>query len=222
MGLLSACADDPVSQGPPGDFGGLGTSGNGSLPAGGAAVGQGGSTGGSLSAKGGTSSLTGGAAPGGALTGGNPASGGTGGSKGGSGGAATLGGSGGKSGSGSGGSGGASTSGGKASGGSGGGGSVTLMQVGSIINTQCSRCHTATMPQLQNNAMLRSTLTTFKVPDCMNLPLVTPSDVSKSAIVMLVSKQCGATVMPLGCSKSVCIPDADLATLKSWIGAGAP
>jgi hypothetical protein len=132
----------------------------------------------------------------------------------------------GKSGSGGLGSGGRSGTGGSGlggkSGGTGGGAAVAFSQVATIIGKTCGTCHAASMPVLKNDMNLRTTLTTFKAMPCANNPLVTPNDPSKSAIVQLVSKQCGATVMPVGCKSTPCIPQADLTTITNWINAGAP
>lgn len=239
---MSACGDDPVSEGLPGDFSYAGTvsaGGASTTVTGGTTFGSGGTQGGRSSSggsSGGTPAATSGGtkATGGSL--GSSAGGSSGGSTSpGSSGGSSFGTTGGRSsstggrsgfgtgGRGSGGSGGSapggSSSGGKATG---GGAAVAFSMVGSIVQDRCSSCHGFTMPLLQNNAMLRNTLTSTRVPECGNNPLVTPNDPSKSAVLMLVNRMCGMLVMPAGCGMTPCIPAAEVTTLTNWINAGAP
>jgi hypothetical protein len=239
LGMSSGCGEDPVSTGSPGDYSFAGTLTGGGNPAGNtgglAPLGSGGTTGG-LSSSGGTPSAnTGGLKTGG--TGGTLSNGGSSGMKtgtatGGSAGMKTSGTTGGSgvstggrgslgTGGRSSGVGGSTSSGGSASG-TGGGAAVAFSAVGSIVGMRCSSCHGFTMPTLQNNAMLRNTLTSTRVPECGNNPLVTPNDTSKSAILMLVNRMCTGVVMPLGCNMTPCIPAAEVTTITNWINAGAP
>ena len=222
-----------------------GTSGAGTGGGGTAGV-SGGGAGGSVAGSAGTSGGGAGGASGGGA--GGASGGGAGGASGGGAGGAGGGGAGGAGGGGAGGTAGASGSGGT-SGSAGSGGAPaanSFAAVRLVFDTSCNSCHNgtgtgATRVKLSANFTgatplsdtdLHATLTAA-LPDatatCGGKILVVPGDVASSFLVTKLtvdSPVCAAATnrMPFGCSTdaSKCLSDADIATIKGWITAGAP
>jgi hypothetical protein len=100
-----------------------------------------------------------------------------------------------------------------------------------IVNMSCGRviCHVpapngaSTLDLSDINNDQHMLLMTTHVPQCDGDPLVTPGDPSKSALIKLVKKECGAFVMPQDClpADATCLPQADIDTLSKWITQGA-
>jgi hypothetical protein len=93
-----------------------------------------------------------------------------------------------------------------------------------LLTCATASCHTPNYikPDLSDtNHDLYTVLTTTMVSRCGGAPLVKPGDAANSAMVKLVQHQCGAFVMPQGCTDPVCISDTDLNSITSWINAGA-
>ena len=129
-----------------------------------------------------------------------------------------------------GGSSGASGAGGAAGSGS---GTATFAAVASIMSQECGKplCHGGAAPaqmlNFTNMTTLYATLTSKVVTECKGEKLVVPGDPTNSALLKLPTWECsdpmgGPFVMPQGCIDDVCLPDAELATLRAWIAAGAP
>ncbi len=125
---------------------------------------------------------------------------------------------------------GASSSAGSAGSGS---GTATFAAVASIMSQECGKplCHGGAAPaqmlNFTNMTTLYATLTSRVVDECKGEKLVVPGDPTNSALLKLPTWECtdpmGAPfVMPQGCIDDVCLPDAELATLRAWIAAGAP
>jgi len=152
----------------------------------------------------------------------------------------TTGGSAGKSGTGGATSAGAAGHAGVANAGNGAGGTGattpgTFNDVAAIMARNCgaSQCHgggPGGQPLVYTNkATLYNTLTTTVVTECMSAKLVTPGDPTHSALVLLPTWMCkdqsgGPFVMPQGCitQPDPCLTDAEMASIKQWIMAGAP
>jgi hypothetical protein len=101
----------------------------------------------------------------------------------------------------------------------------TFSAVASIIQQHCgaSGCHGgARNPRLTNNSNLYKTLTSTTVEECASNHLVTPSDPTNSALLMLPNWECDDFVMPEGCVDMPCLSATELATITAWIQAGAP
>ena len=233
---------------PSGGTSGAGTGGGGT--AGVSGGGAGGSVAGSAGTSGGGAGGASGGGAGGASGGGagGASGGGAGGASGGGAGGAGGGGAGGAGGGGAGGTAGASGSGGT-SGSAGSGGAPaanSFAAVRLVFDTSCNSCHNgtgtgATRVKLSANFTgatplsdtdLHATLTAA-LPDatatCGGKILVVPGDVASSFLVTKLtvdSPVCAAATnrMPFGCSTdaSKCLSDADIATIKGWITAGAP
>ncbi|HEX5100504.1 MAG TPA: hypothetical protein VFV94_13440 [Polyangiaceae bacterium] len=73
-----------------------------------------------------------------------------------------------------------------------------------------------------NPTTLYNTLKNTTVRQCGSDHLATPNDPANSALLELVQHQCGNFVMPDGCMTNPCISAADIATITTWIQAGAP
>ncbi|MFZ5890489.1 MAG: hypothetical protein ACOY0T_05415 [Myxococcota bacterium] len=200
-----------------------GTNSGGAISGGASAAAQGGNissaSGGSVAAHGGTGSGGQPSGSGGMSTqGGNQASGGSlslGGT--GQGGASTGGTAGGKVG-----------NAGQNSGGAGGssGASTGFSQVQSILEAKCSQCHTlgGNHPDLSTTGdELYTTLSTYRVRDCGNNPLVIPGNSATSALIMVTTagKCANRLVMPSGCSGDSCVLMQERQTISNWITQGA-
>lgn len=210
---------------------------SGGAPSSGGMTTLGGSTssGGFTATSGGFTATSGGSTSGGSTSGGSNSNNSGGSSKGGSSSSSGKGGSagsgspfgrGGTSNGGSGGGGG-STFGRGGSSNAGGGGSGSgggdFSKVSQIVQSTCgiSGCHkNGTQPNLSGTG-LYTTLTSTSVGQCGNNKLVTASDPSKSALIMLVTGKCTGLKMPPSCGTSPCIPQADVDTITAWIQAGA-
>ncbi len=152
------------------------------------------------------------------------------------GGTAGMGGSGGVSGGGAGNAGAAARAGaGNAGHGSAGAatGPGTFSDVAAIMAKNCgaSACHgggPGGQPLVYTNkATLYNTLTTTAVMECKGVKLVTPGDPANSALLLLPTWSCtdssgGPFVMPQGCIDDPCLTADELASIKTWIMAGAP
>jgi hypothetical protein len=114
-----------------------------------------------------------------------------------------------------------------------GSGQATFAAVASIMSQECGKplCHGGAAPaqmlNFTNMTTLYATLTSKVVSECMGEKLVVPGDPTNSALLKLPTWECrdamgAAFVMPQGCIDDQCLPDAELATLKAWIAAGAP
>ncbi|HEY3498722.1 MAG TPA: hypothetical protein VGK73_28720 [Polyangiaceae bacterium] len=73
-----------------------------------------------------------------------------------------------------------------------------------------------------DRSTLYNILTTRKVMPCGDRLIVSPGKPEESAILMLPNWECTDFVMPQGCIEDPCLPEADLATIRAWIAAGAP
>lgn len=109
----------------------------------------------------------------------------------------------------------------------------TFNDVAMIMATNCgaSLCHgggVGGQPLVYTNkATLYGILTTTVVTECMNAKLVTPGDPEHSALLLLPTWMCtdpsgGPFVMPQSCIEDPCLTDAERASIKAWIMAGAP
>lgn len=114
-----------------------------------------------------------------------------------------------------------------------GSGQATFAAVASILSQECGKplCHGGAAPaqmlNFTNMTTLYATLTSKVVSECVGEKLVVPGDPTNSALLKLPTWECrdamgAAFVMPQGCIDDQCLPDAELATLRAWIAAGAP
>ena len=71
-----------------------------------------------------------------------------------------------------------------------------------------------------NRAALYSTLKSTVSLAC-NVPLITPSDPGKSALLLIVTGKCSLFRMPPECSTPPCIPESDIQTISAWVSQGA-
>lgn len=104
-------------------------------------------------------------------------------------------------------------------------GVISYATAAEVIDSSCglSVCHGAHQePIIQNDALLPDLLRNTFVEACGNAPLVTPGDPSRSALLMLVERQCIDLVMPDECRRDPCLPANDIAILRAWIEQGAP
>jgi hypothetical protein len=119
------------------------------------------------------------------------------------------------------------STGGNGSSGSGSGTStgVSFNQVQSIVNKSCgiTGCHNSggESPNLSTTGnTLYGTLTNTTVRQCSSNKLVAANNTSSSALVGLITGKCSLR-MPLGCTSSPCIAQADVDTISNWITQGA-
>ena len=79
---------------------------------------------------------------------------------------------------------------------------------------------------VNDDAALYMSLTTHVSVDCGNIPVVTPGDPSKSALVKVLNGPCSANVpqMPNGCTPADdnCVPPEYIAAVTTWVANGAP
>jgi hypothetical protein len=109
---------------------------------------------------------------------------------------------------------------------------ATFKYVVTNTNPPCvaSDCHgmgTANPLTLAVDDGLYMRLTTTMVPNCGNIPVITPGNTQRSALVMLLKGPCGDTPrMPNGCVEdefgSNCLPNEYIAAIEQWIALGAP
>ncbi|WP_437680043.1 hypothetical protein [Sorangium sp. So ce131] len=124
--------------------------------------------------------------------------------------------------------------------GTGGGGSqieasfATVRQV--FVGAHCadSSCHNGeAKPTLQDSTMqdddtLYTILTTYVSEACGNIPIVTPGDPERSALVKILNGPCGEIGrMPNGCvsepvTEYSCLDPAYIDAIERWVAAGAP
>lgn len=103
------------------------------------------------------------------------------------------------------------------------------------INPQCggaAPCHGVggggvnplEMPMHDDGALMRVLESTIS-PDCGNIPIITPGDPTKSAMVKVLAGPCSTNVpqMPYGCdpSSNNCVPPDYQKAISDWIAAGA-
>jgi hypothetical protein len=78
---------------------------------------------------------------------------------------------------------------------------------------------------VKDDDKLYTTLTTHVSAECGNIPVVTPGDPSRSAIVKVLKGPCSAKVpqMPNGCTPEAgnCLPAEYVAAIERWIALGA-
>jgi hypothetical protein len=114
--------------------------------------------------------------------------------------------------------------GGTATGGAGGVPSVSFDRVSELVLQNCASngCHSGSKrPTFSaNKAALYTTLTTTVSLAC-NVPLITPSDTSKSALLLIVTGNCSLFRMPPDCTTLPCIPESDIQTISAWVTQGA-
>jgi hypothetical protein len=112
---------------------------------------------------------------------------------------------------------------------------VKLVLTGTSPPCGSADCHGVGGPNIfqldtSSDANLYMDLTTHMSVDCGNIPVVTPGDVSKSALAKVLTTGCSANVprMPKGCDPSPpsdggnCVPDDYIGAVVGWIAAGAP
>lgn len=79
---------------------------------------------------------------------------------------------------------------------------------------------------VKDDAALYTSLTTHVSVDCGNIPVVTPGDPSKSALVKVLNGPCSANVpqMPNGCTPADgnCLDPEYIAAVTTWVANGAP
>jgi hypothetical protein len=91
-----------------------------------------------------------------------------------------------------------------------------------------SDCHGGGVPNplqmpVANDDQLYNNLMTTMVAECGNIPVVTPGDPSKSALIKLLNGPCGEIPrMPKGCDGTNCVPDEYIASITQWVQMGAP
>jgi hypothetical protein len=79
------------------------------------------------------------------------------------------------------------------------------------------------MPTDDDDTLLKNLTTTMSV-ECGNIPVVTPGDPSKSALVKLLNGPCGdIPQMPKGCSPTDCncLPPEYITAITQWVQNGA-
>jgi hypothetical protein len=80
--------------------------------------------------------------------------------------------------------------------------------------------------QLNDDEKLYATLTQHVSVDCGNIPVVTPGNPARSAIVKVLKGPCSSKVpqMPNGCTPAAnnCLPAEYVAAIERWIELGAP
>ncbi|AUX43579.1 hypothetical protein SOCE26_050290 [Sorangium cellulosum] len=96
-------------------------------------------------------------------------------------------------------------------------------------NCADSSCHNGEAePRLQDDDTLYTTLTTHVSVACGNIPVVTPGDPERSALVKLIKGPCGEVErMPRGCvsepvSEYNCLPQEYIDAIEQWVADGAP
>ncbi|WP_437587566.1 hypothetical protein [Sorangium sp. So ce1000] len=100
-----------------------------------------------------------------------------------------------------------------------------------VVDAHCSdaSCHNGeAKPTLQDDETLYTTLTTHISAGCGNLPVVTPGDPERSALVKLIKGPCGTVErMPRGCNPAsgpeyTCLPPEYIDAIEQWVALGAP
>ena len=103
-------------------------------------------------------------------------------------------------------------------------GSTAFTQVQSILETKCGICHTlgGNQPNLSSTGdELYGTLTSFRVRQCANNPMITPNNPSTSSLLLVTTGKCGGLRMPQGCSGTSCVTASEQQTISNWISQGA-
>jgi hypothetical protein len=99
-------------------------------------------------------------------------------------------------------------------------------QVQSLLESKCAQCHTLGGNQPDLSAVseeLYTTLSTYRVRDCGDNPLVNPGNPTTSALVMVTTagKCRNRLVMPAGCVGESCVTSRDRQLISDWITQGA-
>jgi len=101
---------------------------------------------------------------------------------------------------------------------------VTYDRVYQLVQMNCAAngCHSGGKRPLFNTSQsaLYTTLTTTVSLAC-NVPLITRSDLSKSALLLIVTGKCSLFRMPPECSTPPCIPESDIQAISAWVTQGA-
>lgn len=79
----------------------------------------------------------------------------------------------------------------------------------------------------KSGTTLYETLLGTRVEQCGDIPLVDPGKPETSAILRLITRQCGDFVMPANCPSDeqgypTCWPEYAVLELSTWIARGAP
>ena len=95
------------------------------------------------------------------------------------------------------------------------------------VASDCHGLHTENILELALDERLHNTLLTHMSVACGNIPVVTPFDPSRSALIRLLKGPCGETPrMPRDCIvdefSNTCIPDDYIAAIEEWVRIGAP
>jgi hypothetical protein len=82
------------------------------------------------------------------------------------------------------------------------------------------------MPTMDDTTLMRN-LTTIMSVECGNIPVLTPGDPTKSALIKLLNGPCGMVPqMPYGCvpdpTDDTCLPPEYIAAITQWVANGAP
>jgi hypothetical protein len=108
---------------------------------------------------------------------------------------------------------------------------VKLVLTGTHPPCNGADCHGPGGPNIfqlpvKDDAALYTSLTTHMSVDCGNIPVVTPGDPSKSALVKVLNGPCSAKVpqMPNGCTPADgnCLEPEYIAAVTTWVANGAP
>ena len=95
------------------------------------------------------------------------------------------------------------------------------------VASDCHGLHTENILELAIDCRLHNTLLTHMSAACGNIPVVTPGDPTRSALVHLLKGPCGETPrMPRDCVEdefgTTCVPPEYIAAIEQWITMGAP
>jgi hypothetical protein len=95
------------------------------------------------------------------------------------------------------------------------------------VSSDCHGLHTENILELAIDERLYNTLTTHVSVNCGNIPLVTPGDVTRSALVKIIKGPCGETPrMPRDCVEdpffNTCVFPEYIAAIEQWVAMGAP
>ncbi|WP_044966549.1 MULTISPECIES: hypothetical protein [Sorangium] len=98
------------------------------------------------------------------------------------------------------------------------------------MEAHCSdaTCHNGeAQPTLLDDETLYATLTSHISEACGNIPVVTPGDPARSALVKIIKEPCGdAGRMPRGCNPApgpeyTCLPQEYIDAIEQWVLDGA-
>jgi len=95
------------------------------------------------------------------------------------------------------------------------------------VASDCHGLNTENILELAIDERLHNTLLTHMSAACGNIPVVTPGDPTRSALIHLLKGPCGETPrMPRGCIEdefdNTCVPDDYIAAIEEWVRIGAP